>query len=450
MMNDAPIIWTPTPKQAEFLAASEDEVLYGGAAGSGKSDALIIDALGGQIGAVQLPEYRALLLRRTFPELREIVDRTQAIYPKVIPGAVYVEPEWRFPSGARLELGYLDRDTDVMHYQSRQFQWIGWEELAQWPTSYPYVYMLSRLRRPERLNIPCYVRATCNPDGPGARWIAERFDIQPDGASTRREIIIEGRRFRLRFIAARLHDNPHLANTGYREQLLQLPEELRLALYDGRWDAQRVGGAIYGAELTSARTDARITNVPHGPTLRVDTWWDLGIADATSIWFTQDAGREIHVIDYYEAEGEGLPHYAHVLDRKGYLYGRHVAPHDIAVHELGSGRSRLETARQLGIRFDTAKRMDLEDGIHATRVLFPRMWFDAAKCKVGLEALGRYRRAYNRTLGEYTERPVHDHASHAADALRTLGIAHRAPRPRPEPSEWTGPIATGRDAWMAM
>ena len=124
-----------------------------------------------------------------------------------------------------------------------------------------------------------------------------------------------------------------------------------------------------------------------------------------------------------------------------------VAPHDIAVHELGSGRSRLETARQLGIRFDTAKRMDLEDGIHATRVLFPRMWFDAAKCKVGL---GRYRRAYNRTLGEYTERPVHDHASRAADALRTLGIAHRAPRPRPEPSERFEPIATGPTAWMAM
>ena len=98
MASDAPIIWAPTPKQAEFLAASEDEVLYGGAAGSGKSDALVIDALGGQCGAVQLPEYRALLLRRTFPELREIVDRTQASYPKVIPGAVYVEPEWRFSS----------------------------------------------------------------------------------------------------------------------------------------------------------------------------------------------------------------------------------------------------------------------------------------------------------------------------------------------------------------
>ena len=90
--------------------------------------------------------------------------------------------------------------------------------------------------------------------------------------------------------------------------------------------------------------------------------------------------------------------------------------------------------------------------LHATRVLLPRMWFDAAKCKVGLEALGRYRRSYNKVLGEYTEKPVHDHASHAADALRTLGIAHRAARPRPELmlSDKVGPVAPGPTAWMAI
>jgi hypothetical protein len=142
-------------------------VLYGGAAGSAKSDVLIIDALGGQCGAVQLPEYRAPLLRRTFPELRETVDRTQAVYPKVIPGAVYVKPEWRFPSGARLSSAISLLMVNVMRYQSRQFQWIGWEEeLAQWPTSYPYVYLLSRLRRPERLNIPARSAPRATPKCP--------------------------------------------------------------------------------------------------------------------------------------------------------------------------------------------------------------------------------------------------------------------------------------------
>lgn len=309
--------------------------------------------------------------------------------------------------------------------------------------------MLSRLRRPERLDIPCYVRATCNPDGPGARWIAERWGIASDGGSTRRTFDVNGRAFRLHFIAARLNDNPHLANSGYREQLMRLPEELRRALLDGRWDEPIVGGAIYADAMATARAEGRITAVPHDPTLRVDTWWDLGMADATSIWFTQDAGRELHVIDYYEAEGEGLPYYASVLDRRGYLYGRHVAPHDIAVRELGSGRSRVETARQLGIRFDIARQLPLEDGIHATQMLFPRIWFDQTKCKVGLEALARYRRSYNKALGEYKATPVHDHASHAADALRTLGVAHRAALPSPEVMLSERRSHLGSLSWMA-
>lgn len=447
-MDSSPILWTPTDRQSEFLAASEDEVLYGGAAGGGKSDALIIDALGGQVRAVEQPEYRALLLRRTYPELKEIVDRTQALYPRVYPGSRFVEPEWRFPSGARLELGYLDRDTDVMRYQSRQFQWIGWEELAQWESPYPYTYMLSRLRRTDRLEIPVYVRATCNPDGPGARWIAERWGIQPSGQSTRRDVEVNGRTFRLRFIASRLDDNPHLKDTGYREQLMRLPDEIRRALLDGRWDEPTIDGAIYAEAMTTARVDGRITSVPHDPTLRVDTWWDLGVADSTAIWFTQDVGREVRVIDFYEASGEGLPHYAGVLDKRGYLYGRHVAPHDIEVRELGSGRSRVETAAKLGIKFETAARLEIEEGIHATRMLFPRMWFDAKRCKAGLEALMHYRRDYNTRLREFKATPVHDWSSHAADALRTLGVAHKLTQPREMGSPRQLSRQGGRLAWL--
>ena len=425
-MAEPELIWKPTDRQTEFLEAHEDEVLYGGAAGGGKTDALVIDALGTHWKAAEQPEYRALLLRRSYPELKEVVDRTQAIYPRVYPGSRYVEPEWRFPSGARLEFGYLDRDQDVMRYQSRQFQWIGWEELAQWESPYAYTYMLSRLRRPDRLDIPVYVRATCNPDGPGARWIAERWGIQPDGRSCRREVDVDGRIFRMRFIAARLDDNPHLKDTGYREQLMRLPPEIRRALLEGRWDEPTVDGAIYGEALSAARLDGRITAVPYDQTVRVDTWWDLGIADAMSIWFTQDIGREIHVIDFYEATGEGFPHYAKMLDRKDYLYGRHTAPHDIQVRELGSGRSRVETAASLGIKFEVAASIGLEEGIHATRMLFPRLWFDQVKCKPGLEALAHYQREYNKRLSEYKATPVHNWASHASDALRTLGVAHKA------------------------
>jgi hypothetical protein len=164
------------------------------------------------------------------------------------------------------------------------------------------------------------------------------------------------------------------------------------------------------------------------------------VADATSIWFTQDVGREVHVIDFYEAQGEGLPHYARVMDQRGYLYGKHTAPHDIQVRELGSGRSRVETALLLGIRFETAPSIGLEDGIHATRMIFPRLWFDKVRCKAGLEALAHYQREYNKRLNEWKSTPVHNWASHAADALRTLGVAHRA-RPRG--------IDRSRQGWMA-
>jgi hypothetical protein len=428
-----PVIWRPTEKQAEFLSAPEDEVLYGGGAGSGKSDALVVDALGGPVQAIAQPEYRALVLRRTYGELKEVVDRTRALYPPSCPGAVFnqQDSEWRFPSGARIELSYLGADSDALRYQSRQYQWIGFEELAQWPTDYAYTYMLSRLRAPERLEVPCYVRATCNPDGPGARWIAKRWGIKASGESTASEVVLGDRTWRRRFIAARLADNPHLANTGYREQLMLLPDEVQRALLHGRWDEAPIGGAIYGEVLAEARSDQRITRVPHDPTLRVDTAWDLGVGDSTAIWFSQSVGREVRLIDYYEAEGEGLPHYASVLDRKGYLYSRHVAPHDIRVREIGSGRSRIEVAESLGIKFEIAPSIGLEDGIHATRMLFPRLYIDETRCAVGLEALARYRRSYNKSMGEYKATPVHDASSHAADALRYLAVSHKTATPKP-------------------
>lgn len=451
------IIWSPTDRQMEFLAADEDEVLYGGAAGGGKSDALIIDAMGGAQNAIGCKDYRAIILRRTYPELKEIIDRTRAIYPAASPGATFHEQtaEWRFRSGAKIELSYLDRDVDVMRYQSRQYQWIGWEELAQWPTESPYLYMISRLRAPARTPLRCYLRATCNPDGPGAKWLAKRFGILPSGQSTRTSIVTEGRTWRLRFIASRLDDNPHLSGTGYRERLLLLPTEIRRALLEGRWDEPIIGGAIYADALSKARGEGRITRVPHDPTLPVDTAWDLGVGDATSIWFSQSVGREVRLIDYYEASGEGLPHFVKLMKDKSaehdYVYGRHVAPHDIAVREwAGGGKSRIDVAKSLGVKFEIAPNLPLEDGIHAVRMLFPMMVIDEAHCAAGLDALTHYRRDYNKAMGEYKAAPVHDFSSHGADALRYLAVAHKITTARrPERTRQVIQLgSSGSQRWM--
>ena len=191
--------------------------------------------------------------------------------------------------------------------------------------------------------------------------------------------------------------------------------------YECSWVAN-VPGAIYGKELQAAEEAGRICNVPYDPTHKVDTHWDLGVSDATSVFFTQNIGRAVHVIDYYEARGEGLPHYARVLHEKNYLYGIHNAPHDIEVRELGSGKTRREVAYDLGINFRVVPKLGLEDGIHAAKMIITKCYFDRDKVKEGLEALRQYHRAYNERMRTFRATPVHDWSSHAADAWRTFAV----------------------------
>lgn len=183
-----------------------------------------------------------------------------------------------------------------------------------------------------------------------------------------------------------------------------------------------VRGAYYAKDLEQADKDGRIARVPVEK-IETHTAWDLGIDDSTAIWFYQQAGREIRVIDYYEASGVGLEHYAHILKEKGYLYGKHYLPHDAEVKELGTGRSRVETLASMGIRAEIVKLQRVEDGINAVRQLLPRCWFDAERCKQGVEALRLYRKEWNDKTQTFRMNPLHDWTSHAADAFRYLALS---------------------------
>lgn len=196
-----------------------------------------------------------------------------------------------------------------------------------------------------------------------------------------------------------------------------------------------VRGAVYAKELSQARAEGRVGRVPYDPVMPVYTSWDLGVGDATAIWFAQGKGSEVRIIDYYEASGEGLQHYASILDARRYKYERHLAPPDIEVRELGSGRSRKEIAASLGIRFDVVKNLKLEDGINSARMFLPRCWFDEQKCKAGLEALQNYRWDFNQRLDEFKSSPVHDWASHGADAFRYLALGMKE-RPKAAPLKY--------------
>jgi len=194
-----------------------------------------------------------------------------------------------------------------------------------------------------------------------------------------------------------------------------------------------VKGAIYADQLETAREDGRICHVPYNPAIPVDTDWDLGMGDATAIIFSQSfRSGEIRLIDFVEASGEGLQYYANVLATRPYVYGTHWAPHDIAVRELGTGKSRLEVAAGFGLNFEVTPRVtggssEVEDGIHAARLLWSSCWFDETKTRPLVEALQHYRRDYNSRLGEFRATPVHDWSSHAADAFRGLAVRHHPP-----------------------
>ena len=243
------VVFAPNPgPQTEFLAASEQEVLYGGAAGGGKSFGLLADPM----RYFHNPNFNGLILRRTNDELRELIWKSQELYPKAFPGAKWAEKksQWTLPSGAKLWLTYLEREDDVRRYQGLAFSYIAFDELTQHPTPFAWDYMRSRLRTTDP-DLPIFMRATTNPGGAGHGWVKQMFiDPAPanqafvatDLSSGEPLEYPEGHAkagqplFKRRFIPASLTDNPYLMEGGqYEANLLSLPENQRRQLLEGDW-----------------------------------------------------------------------------------------------------------------------------------------------------------------------------------------------------------------------
>ena len=224
--------------QTEFLAAPEREVFYGGARGGGKSYALLIDPL----RFCHKAAHRGLFIRRTMPELRDIINHSLNLYPKAYPGAKWreQEKEWRFPSGARIEFGYAENLTDVLRYQGQSYTWIGIDELPQYPTEDIYNFLRSSLRSVDP-TIPVYIRATGNPGNVGSHWVKKMF-VDPGEPSKSFDVkvptMVGEKIITRRFIPAKLQDNPYLMQTDdYMIMLSSLPEIQRKQFLEGDWDA---------------------------------------------------------------------------------------------------------------------------------------------------------------------------------------------------------------------
>ena len=188
---------------------------------------------------------------------------------------------------------------------------------------------------------------------------------------------------------------------------------------------QAIEGSYYVKQFIFLRKHNRITRVPIAVGISVHTWWDLGMDDFMSIWFTQDVGREVHVIDYLEANGEGFEYYAEELREKKYLYGSHNGPHDITVREIGPGVSRWKSAKAVNLEFNKIPRPKAKiDAINQARRFYSVCWFDEERCSVGLARLENFRKAWDSVNGCWKKDPLHNDDAHGAAAFETLACGH--------------------------
>lgn len=362
------VIWYPQPRQIEFLSRWEDEALYGGAAGGGKSDALVMEAT----RQVHIPHYKGLILRKTYPQLTELIEKSLKYYTKAFPNARYNASEhtWRFPSGAKIVFGSMQHTKDKLNYQGKAYDFIAFDELTHF-TYEEYIYLSSR-NRPNGPGTRCYIRATANPGGIGHGWVKDRFitaapamttvweDVEvelPNGEKEKR------RRSRI-FIPSSVFDNQALLDNdpGYITRLASLPEAERKALLYGDWNSYSGQFFMEWRDNPEHYKDRKWTHVIE-PFDIPDYWpiyrsYDYGYAKPFSCgwWAVDREGVIYRIAELYGCTGEpnvGLkwdPHQQfakirEIEDTHPYLAGKHIqGVADPAIFNAQTGESIAETA----------------------------------------------------------------------------------------------------------
>lgn len=214
------------------------------------------------------------------------------------------------------------------------------------------------------------------------------------------------------------------------ERLEGMSEEMIQQEYFCSFEGVQVG-SYYGHQLKAIEALGHMVKDLYDESVSVETWWDIGVGDATAIWFTQSVGHQVHVIDYLEASGEGLGYFAREIQNKPYIYKSHNGPEDLNVREWGSSGAsgkpvtRIDAARKLGLNFRIVPDVGLEDGINTARSFLARCWFDKVKCSRGIDALQSYHKEWNDKMKDYKSNPAHDWSSHGADAFRYLAVGHK-------------------------
>lgn len=312
----AKVIWSPQPRQAAFMARGEWEALYGGAAGGGKSEALVMEAL----RQVHIPHYKALILRKTYPQLSELIEKSLRYYPRAFPGARFHDGKhlWTFPSGARVIFGSMQHPEDKIKYQGQAYDFIAFDELTHF-TWEEYSYLFSRCR-PNGPGTRCYIRATANPGGVGHAWVKDRFiTAAPPMTTIWQEVayrdaggtLRKGRRSRV-FVPASVYDNQALLDNdpGYVLSLAALPAAQRAALLEGSWDS--FSGQVFDrwrndpAGYQTGRGTHVIDPIPIPESWPIWRGFDWGFSRPFSVgWYAVDPDRRLYrVRELYGCTGE--------------------------------------------------------------------------------------------------------------------------------------------------
>jgi len=435
LVGDSEVVFQPNEgPQEEFLSAGEQDVLYGGAAGGGKSFALLADPL----RYCHNPNHRGLLLRRTLDELTELIDKSRQLYVKAFPGAKFRESKstWVFPSGATIWFTYLDRDKDVTRFQGQAFNWIGIDEITQYPTPYVWDYLRSRLRSTDpELQKHLYMRCTANPGGVGGWWVKKMYidsrteneafpayDIDtmkpfvwPNGHERAGQPL-----FYRKFVPARLTDNPHLMADGQYEAMLRsLPEVERKRLLDGDWDVAE--GAAF-PEFSRSRHVVEPFDLPtNWPRIRAA---DYGYASPSAVlWGAIDWDNNIWVYrELYakhltaeqladkilEAEQfDPLPHYT-VLDASCW-------------NKTGFGPSIAEVMMRQGVRWTPSDRNRIQGKMEVHRRLGDDPYTEEPRLRVFSTCQHTIKQLAGIPLSKTNSEDVDTKAEdHAYDALRYM------------------------------
>jgi hypothetical protein len=422
------VFWQPQPKQEQALLRTEDEILFGGSRGGGKTDTGIVWLI--EPKYIAHPRYRGLVIRRNADDLKDWIDRAAYLFQPLRAKPVGNPTEFLFPSGAKIRTGHLKDQKAYTKYQGHEYQKQLIEELTHIPRESDYEKLIGSCRstipelKPQNFG-------TTNPDGDGFEWVKVRWNIPdwPIGIVVTRN----KRTGRTRvFIPSKVEDNRYLyENTGYVAYLDSIKDEtLRKQWRHGYWGTPIIEGAYYTRQLEQARAEGRITRVPVEPHIPVHTFWDLGVGDSMAIWLVQFVGKEARLVKFISGEGEGISYYLKEIrdwtNLRNYTLGSHFMPHDAEVREMFDGVTRKEKAEQAGFRpIYVVPKYDPEEGIDEARMFFARCWFDKDNCTEGLRCLKHYRKEYDEKRQSFKNQPFHNWASHGADAFRYLAVAYR-------------------------